>query len=288
MRPGTARDDVRCRGHAGVAPARRRARIGRQAVRAACATALLTALATAGAGEPAPATASPPKVTAQQLIEGALDLTRGINSYSELAMIIHRPDWERRLELQVWTRGREDALIRFTAPAKDAGTATLKLDERMWSYTPRHKREFRLPKSMMSQSWAGSDFSYNDLSRTDQYLRHYDYAIVGTEQQGDHRVYTLELVPHDDAPVVWGKETMELRDDYVLLRQTFYDQALKPLKELRAVEVGELGGRTIATVTRMADFEQPEKWTEVRYQNADFESEVDDGRFTLFALRGER
>ena len=286
MQPGTARDQARYRGHAGIAPEHRRTRVSRQAVRTACATALLAILATAGAGEPPPA--APPEVTAQQLIEGALDLTRGINSYSELAMIIHRPDWERRLELQVWTRGREDALIRFTAPAKDAGTATLKLDERMWSYTPRHKREFRLPKSMMSQSWAGSDFSYNDLSRTDQYLRHYDYAIVGTEQQGEHRVYTLELVPHDDAPVVWGKETMELREDYVLLRQTFYDQALKPLKELRAVEVGELGGRTIATVTRMADFEQPEKWTEVHYQNADFESEVDDGRFTLFALRGER
>lgn len=286
MRPGTAREQARCRGHAGMAPERRRTRISRQAVRTACAATLLTVLATAGAGEPSPV--APPGVTAQQLIEGALDLTRGINSYSELAMIIHRPDWERRLELQVWTRGREDALIRFTAPAKDAGTATLKLDERMWSYTPRHKREFRLPKSLMSQSWAGSDFSYNDLSRTDQYLRHYDYAIVGTEQQGEHLVYTLELVPHDDAPVVWGKETMELREDYVLLRQTFYDQALKPLKELRAVEVGELGGRTIATVTRMADFEQPEKWTEVRYQNADFESDVDDGRFTLFALRGER
>ena len=229
-----------------------------------------------------------PEVTAAQLIEGALDLTRGVNSYSELAMLIHRPDWERRLELQVWTRGREDALIRFTAPAKDAGTATLKVGEQMWSYTPRHKREFRLPGSMMSQSWAGSDFSYNDLSRTDHYLRYYDSAITATEQQGNHVVYTLELVPHDDAPVVWGKETMTLRDDYVLLTQTFYDQALKPLKEMRAVEVGDFGGRTIAVATRMADFEDPERWTEVRYLNADFNATVADDMFTTFALRGER
>ena len=227
-------------------------------------------------------------VSARSLVEGALELTRGINSYSELELVIHRPRQERRLALEVWTRGREDALMRFTAPAKDAGVATLKLGERMWSYTPRHKREFSLPASMMSQSWANSDFSYNDLSRTDHYLRHYDMAIVAAKPRDGHTVYTLELVPHDDAPVVWGKETMELRDDYVLLRQTFYDQAMKPLKELRAVSVGELGGRTIALASRMADFEQPDKWTEVRYLTADFDIEVDDALFSTFALRGER
>ena len=262
------------------------------------ATALsLTALAFGEDATPAP----PAGVTAQSLIEGALDLTRGVTSHTEMAMVIHRPDWERRLQLVAWTRGREDALIRFTAPAKDAGVATLKKGERMWTYTPKLKREIRLPSSMMSQSWAGSDFSYNDLSRTDQYLRHYDFAIVATEQRDDHVVYTLELTPHEDAPVVWGRETMVLRDDYVMLRQTFYDQGsdangdgtishaeMTPVKEMRTVEVGELGGRTIPMTMRMADVEEDDSWTEVRYLNADFDAAVDDSMFTAFALRGER
>ena len=95
----------------------------------------------------------PSGATAQSLIEGALDLTRGVeSSYTEMAMVIHRPEWERRMELVAWTQGREDALIRFTAPEKDAGTATLKKGERMWTFTPKHKREIRLPSSMMSQS----------------------------------------------------------------------------------------------------------------------------------------
>ena len=242
-----------------------------------------------------------PEVTAQSLIEGALDLTRGVTSYAEMAMTIHRPDWERRLELVAWTRGREDALIRFTAPAKDAGLATLKRGERMWTFTPKLKREIRLPSSMMSQSWAGSDFSYNDLSRTDNYLRHYDFAIVATEQDGDHLVYTLELTPRDDAPVVWGRETMVLRDDYVMLSQTFYDQGtdadgdgviasseMQPVKRMRTIEVGELGGRTIPVAMRMADVEEQDRWTEMRYLNADFNATVDDSMFTAFALRGER
>ena len=243
----------------------------------------------------------PPGITALALVEGALDLTRGVTSYTEMAMTIHRPQWQRRLELAAWTRGREDALIRFTAPAKDAGVATLKKGERMWTYTPKLKREIRLPSSMMSQSWAGSDFSYNDLSRTDKYLRHYDFAIIATERRDDRLVYTLELTPRDDAPVVWGRETMVLREDYVMLAQTFYDQGsdidgdgaidrdeMMPVKEMRTLEVGELGGRTIPLAMRMADVEEDEHWTEIRYLSADFDAAVADSLFTTFALRGEQ
>ena len=247
-----------------------------------------TRKAVARAEEPDARRATKPKVTARGLIEGALDLTRGMASYTRLAMTIHRPNWERRLELEAWTRGREDALIRFTAPAKEAGNATLKKGKRMWMHSPKLKREVRLPASMMSQSWAGSDFSYNDLSRTDHYLHHYDFRITASVQDGEHTIHTLELVPHDDAPVVWGKETMVLRDDYVVLTQTYFDQDLEPLKQMQTMEIGELGGRTIGLAMRMGEVEEPDRWTEVRYTSADFEAEIDDRRFTTFALRGRR
>ncbi|MCY3840352.1 MAG: outer membrane lipoprotein-sorting protein [Gammaproteobacteria bacterium] len=226
------------------------------------------------------------EVNAQSLVEGALDLTRGASSYAELSMTIHRPSWERTLSLVAWTRGREDALIRFTAPPKDAGTATLKKGERMWTYAPKIGREIRLPSSMMSQQWAGSDFSYNDLSRTDKYLRDYDFEIVHTEHRDGHTVYTLDMVPHDDAPVVWGKETLVLRDDYVTLSQTFYDQELEPVKRMETLTVGELGGRTFALAMRMQTVDKANSWTEIRYVAADFDAEVDDSHFTTFALRG--
>ena len=228
------------------------------------------------------------EVTAQSLIEGSLDLTRGTSSYTEMTMTVRRPSGERKLSLVAWTRGREDALIRFTAPAKDAGAATLKKGEQMWSYAPKIGREIRLPSSRMSQQWAGSDFSYNDLSRTDKYLRHYDIAIVGTEERDGHTVYTLDMIPHDNAPVVWGKETLELRDDYVILSQTFYDQSQKPLKRMETVEIGELGGRVIPLAMRISPTDKDDRWTEIRYHSADFDADVDDSRFTTFALRGGR
>lgn len=224
-------------------------------------------------------------ISARELIAGAIDLTRGRTSYSELSMTIHRPDWQRTSTLVAWTRGREDALIRFVAPARDAGNATLKRGQQMWTFTPKLNRTIRLPYSLMSQSWAGSDFSYNDLSRSDKLLTQYTHRITETSEHDGHTVYTLESIPKENAPVVWGKEVIRLRDDYVLLEEIFYDQEMVALKHLVASKVGVLGGRTFATQMRMVDLEEDDRWTELVYRMAEFDLPLNDELFTLFSLR---
>ena len=226
--------------------------------------------------------------TARDLVAAAIDLTRGISSYAEMSMEIHRPDWQRSSSLRAWTRGREDALIRFTAPAKDAGNATLKNGEKMWTFTPKLNRVIRLPYSMMSQGWAGSDFSYQDLSRSDKLLHQYELVLIDTQQVDGFTHYTIEATPHEDAPVVWGKEEMVIRDDHVLISQTFFDQEMVPLKRLSAVDIGMLGNRIFATRIRMSKLDEPDHWTEISYEEADFDISVDDALFTVFALKTGR
>lgn len=232
--------------------------------------------------------AAEPVVDARELVAQAIDQTRGVSSYAEMSMLVKRPDWQRTSRLVAWTRGRDDALIRFTAPARDAGNALLKLDENMWTFNPKINRSIRLPNSMMSQSWAGSDFSYDDLSRTDKYLRHYTLEIANDEDQDGHRVYTVDAVPLDDAPVVWGKERMVIRDDFVMLELTYYDQDLQPLKRMSSLEIKEMGGRMMASAMRMVDLEAPEHFTEFRYEKIDFDVELEDRMFTVFALQSAR
>jgi len=224
-------------------------------------------------------------VNAHALMSAAIDQTRGLSSYVELKMVIHRPDWERSSQLKSWTEGRGNALVRFTAPAKDAGNATLKLAEKVWTFTPKLNRVIRLPFSLMSQSWAGSDFSYNDLSRTDNLLHQYDLSIVNTVSEGDHTIYTVRAIPKENAPVVWGKEEMLIRDDYVLLEQTFFDQDMQAFKRMETLEVGELGGRTFGIRMRMYKLEEPERWTELEYLSANFDIDLKNNMFTLFSLK---
>lgn len=222
------------------------------------------------------------------LVTRSIDLTRGLSSYAEMSMLIKRPTWERHSSMIAWTRGREDSLIRFTAPAKDAGNALLKQDDKMWTFNPKLNRSIRLPSSMMSQSWAGSDFSYDDLSRTDKYLRYYTFKLIETGTHDGKPLYTIDAIPHDDAPVVWGKERMVIRDDAVMLELVYYDQDLIPLKKMESLEIAELGGRTMATRMRMGDLDEPDSYTEVSYEIMDFGVELEDRLFTVFSLQSGR
>ncbi len=122
------------------------------------------------------ATAATPD--AQQLVKSAMDYWRSKTSYTEVAMSIHRPDWNRTMSMRGWTRGTTDSTIIFTSPRKDAGNATLKLDRTMWMFTPKLNQVIKLPASMMSQSWMGSDFSYNDLAKSDQIINEYTHKII--------------------------------------------------------------------------------------------------------------
>ncbi|MYD45738.1 MAG: outer membrane lipoprotein-sorting protein [Gammaproteobacteria bacterium] len=224
-------------------------------------------------------------LTAEELVGKVLDQTRGLTSYSELTMTVNRPEWTRSSSFTVWTRGREDALIRFTAPPRDVGNATLKKGDQMWTFSPKIKRTVRLPRSMMSQGWAGSDFSYNDLARSDTLLQHYELTIVKDQLEDDHKIYTIEAVPLENAPVVWGKEVLKLRDDYVLLEHSFYDQDLKLVKWIETQDIATFDGRSIPKKLRMKNTDDEEKWTEVEYTHAEFDVEIDDNKFTLFSLR---
>ena len=222
---------------------------------------------------------------AKALISRAIDRTRGLTSHAILTMRIVRPSWQRETTLEAWTRGREDALIRFTAPARDRGNATLKLGDRMWTFTPRLNRSMRLPASLMSQSWAGSDFSYEDLSRTDNLLQHYALRLGTTSERDGHRVFEVIAEPRADAPVVWGREVILIRDDDVVLAHSLFDQDMQPVKALETLEVGTLSGRTFGTRSRMQKVDTPQAWTEITWQTAAFDLGLPDDLFTLFSLQ---
>lgn len=225
---------------------------------------------------------------AQDIVQAAWDHWRGTSSRGEMTMTIHRPDWERSMSMEVSTRGQDESLVRVTEPRKDAGNAFLIEQDEMWTYSPKVNRVLKVPSSMMGQSWMGSDFSNKDVSRADTIVRQYDHTLIGTETQGGHRVHVIESIPHEDAAVVWGKEVLRIRDDQVLLQEDFYDQDGKLVKSMKAREIGNLGGRTLATRLRMENAEARDQWTEVVTERMRFDLALPDRIFTLSNLRNPR
>lgn len=225
---------------------------------------------------------------AADIIKQAMDAWRGSSSYSEMTMTIHRPDWERTMSMRAWTRGEKHSLVRVTAPKKDAGTGTLLIDNAMWTFSPKVNRVIKVPSSMMGQSWMGSDFSNRDIAKSDDIVEEYDHTLLETTEQEGHTVYKIESVPHETAAVVWGREVLLIRDDYVLLREEFYDQDNKLVKAMETLNIEEMDGRAVAQRQRMVDMEEEGKWTEVSVREVDFDIPLNDNVFTLSNLRNPR
>jgi outer membrane lipoprotein-sorting protein len=225
---------------------------------------------------------------AADIVRAAIEYWRDASSYSVSGMVIHRPDWERRVTLRVWTRGEKHSLVRVTSPPRDAGNATLLVDNEMWSFTPKINRVVKIPSSMMNQSWMGSDFSNNDLAKADDLIEHYTHRLLRTEQRAGREVWVIESVPKEDAPVVWGREVVTVRDDYVLLAHDFYDQQGVLVKQLSTLELKPMGGKTVAARQRMQRVDKPGEWTEIRVSEAKFGLDVPDSFFTLSHLRNPR
>jgi outer membrane lipoprotein-sorting protein len=222
------------------------------------------------------------------LLKRAFDNYRAQTSRTTIGMTIHRPDWERTMEVRSWTRGEEDALVRFLAPAKDAGNASLKLRAGMWVFNPKLNQVIKLPASMMAQSWMGSDFSYNDLAKSNDLLVDYTHKLTATESAGGHTVWTIACTPKPGAAVVWGRVDLKLRDDNIVTEETFFDQDMKPARRMTSDKIGQLGGRIYPVTITMHPLDTPGSWTRIETREGAFNTAVPDYLFTLSSLQNPR
>jgi outer membrane lipoprotein-sorting protein len=224
----------------------------------------------------------------RDLIRAAMEHWRGVTSYSEMTMTIHRSDWQRSFSMQAWTQGDKMSLVRVTAPRRDAGNGTLVQDKSMWTFSPKINRILKVPPSMMNQSWMGSDFSNKDISKSTDIIEQYDHSLIKTEERDGYLVYTIESIPHEEAAVVWGKEVLVIRDDYIMLRQEFWDQDGILVKEMNTTAIEKMDDRMIASRMRMSKLESPEEWTEMTVDSVDFDIDIAPSLFTLSNLRNPR
>jgi outer membrane lipoprotein-sorting protein len=225
---------------------------------------------------------------ATAIIKAAIDYWRDKSSYSVAEMTIHRADWQRSMTLRMWTRGMKDSLVRVVKPKKDKGNATLTKNDKMWIFSPKTSRVIKIPSSMMNQSWMGSDFSNNDVAKADNLLKHYTHTLRGIETHQGQRLFIIEAVPFEDAPVVWGREVLKVRADYIVLEHAFYDQDNVLVKKMVTQDIKLMGGKLIAAEQRMQKAEKPAEWTKIVVKEAQFKINVSRRMFTLSNLRNPR
>lgn len=101
---------------------------------------------------------------------------------------------EKIREAEMKQKGKDFRLYRYTQPENQAGIATLSLpDDVMWMYMPAFGKPKKISLLAKSQTFTGTDFSYEDME-SKPYSDRYTPTLVETRDDS----YLIKLVPLSD------------------------------------------------------------------------------------------
>lgn len=230
--------------------------------------------------------ASAQPVDASRLVQQAEDRLRGDRLYAEMKMTIIRPRWQREISMKSWSLGQDYSMVLITAPARDKGTAFLKRKKEIWNWQPSIDRSIKLPPSMMTQSWMGSDFTNDDLVEQSSLVRDYTHRLTGTDKVETYDCHVVELTPKPDAAVVWGKVVMWIETEHLLeLKVETYDEEGMLVNTLLGKQIRQLGGRLLPTRLELTPAGKPGHMTIVEQRKLDFDTKVSADWFSLENLK---
>lgn len=212
---------------------------------------------------------------ALDIVKKADEKMQGKSSQSEMEMTLVRQTWQRSLTFKNWTLGTEYALTLITAPSKESGQSFLKLKNDMWNWNPTVNKIIKLPPSMMSQGWMGSDYTNDDVLKESSIVVDYTHKIIGEEIISNLECWKIELLPHEDAAVVWGKIILWIsKQDFMELKIDYFDEEMAWIKTHTCSDIKNMGGRVIPTRFEIIPADKPNQKTIVVIKNIRWDHDI--------------
>lgn len=102
--------------------------------------------------------------------------------YIDGKLIIDNGRRVRTLSMETWMEGVTKSYSYYKAPARERGTKMLKLEKKLWMYTPQTDRKILIAGHLLRQSMMGSDLSYEDMMEDEKISEAYVGTIDGEEE----------------------------------------------------------------------------------------------------------
>jgi outer membrane lipoprotein-sorting protein len=203
------------------------------------------------------------------------------SSISTMSMTIIRPTWQRTVSFKNWTMGREYALTLITGPAREKGQTFLKRANEMWNWNPSISRLIKLPPSMMSQGWMGSDYTNDDILKESSVVNDYTHEIVGEDTIEDRLCYRIKMVAKEDAPVIWGSQIrwIDKKED-IFIKAELYDEDGYLVRTEKGSDLKVMDGRLIPTKIEIIPAEEDGNRTVLVIEDIKFNNNIDETFFS--------
>ena len=221
---------------------------------------------------------------AQAIIKKLEKNLRGDYMYSTMSMIVTSKRGKRTVKIESWSEGNDKSFIKILYPKKDKGITFLKIDNQMWQYIPKIERTIKIPPSMMLQSWMGSDFTNDDMVKESSLEEDYNAKLLS--RNGNSA--TLELIPKEDAAVVWGKIIIDVDlKNAVPVKEIFYDDMMEKVRVMTFSKIEQHGSHRVPMVMELKPLDASKKKnrTKVIFEKVNFDAKIDPSYFTKQALK---
>jgi hypothetical protein len=223
---------------------------------------------------------------AREIVRIADEKMRGKTLVAEVSIQTIRPSWSREMRVKTWLKGNQLSIILIEAPAKDRGIAFLRRSKEVWNWLPSLERTIKLPPSMMSQSWMGTDFTNDDLVKESSILSDYDHRLLGDTTVRGRDCYKIEMIPRPEAAVVWGRLLAGIdKKDHLELFVIFYDEEGLPVNIMEGYEEKIMDGRLIPTRFEMIPADKKGRKTIMKYLKVEYDRPLADNLFSLEKIK---
>ena len=151
----------------------------------------------------------------------------------------------------------------------------------MWNWNPTISRLIKLPPSMMSQGWMGSDYTNDDILKESSVVDDYMHELIGEEALEGRQCYKIKMVAREDAAVIWGHQIRWIdKKDYLFLRSELYDEDGYLVRTEIGKDVEMMDGRLITTRIELIPEEEEGHMTVLEFREIKFNQEIKDSFFS--------
>jgi outer membrane lipoprotein-sorting protein len=158
-------------------------------------------------------------------------------------MVISGARGSRTIEFKSWTEGEDRAFTEYTNPAREKGTKMLKLEDKLWIFSPSTDRIIQITGQMLRQSVMGSDLSYEDMMEDPDLASHYNASVVASDTLQKRKCWILQLNAIVEGEAYEVRKLWVDQERYIPLREELYGKSGKLLKRTQLSEVTRIQGR---------------------------------------------
>lgn len=221
-------------------------------------------------------------LSATEIVKKADEKYRGeMSGYSVMSMTIIRPSWQRTVEFKSWGKEDKFALTLITGPAREKGQSFLKRGNEMWSWNPAINRLVKLPPSMMSQGWMGSDYTNDDILRESSVVNDYTHTVEKEESIDNRLCYKIKLTARENANVLWGHQLWWVdKKEFIVLKAQLFDEDGYLVRTENETDLKIFDGRLLPSKLELIPSEPEGNKTIVNIIDMKFNLNIDEGFFS--------